>query len=466
MSGSSYAAELALLWRDARLRWVSAILLLSLIATFAAGLRESERYAAESRRITEVERARWLHQDPKDPHSADHFGLWVFKPAAPLATLEPGIDPYVGRMIRIEAHIFNDAIFRSSQDATPLARAGGTNVSDIVQLIVPLLVILLGFASFAADRERGTLRMALGNGVQPLRLMLGRFAALLTVVTLVVGLPLLMLGTIAIVSLDAASAQAFARLGLWVLVQLLYAAVFLALVMTVSLAARTAQQALAVSLLGWVVICVVIPRAAALGVDSIEPHPSYQEARARIDAQVKEFNTAEANHGRESELLKRFQVTTIDELPVDMRGTLMDERETHTHAVLDRELGGFFAKLKRREWLYGLAGLLSPRAALQTLSASLAGTDYARHIDFVNVSESYRRNLSRTMNGELIRNPQRGGTRYVAAQSTWELVPKYSYLPASLLRSLREAAWPLSLLILWAGVSAWIALRLARQVMP
>ncbi|WP_419506077.1 ABC transporter permease subunit [Methylobacterium hispanicum] len=172
------------------------MLVLLLAVAGLAAWREAAAYGAEVARITAAERDRWLGQDAKNPHSADHYGLWVFRPSAPLAVLDPGTEPYTGRMVRVEAHLFNDAVYRAVQDAGPLARAGLGSVADIVQLVVPLAAILMGFSAFAADRERGTLRLALGNGVPPGRLFAGRLAALLVALALVVGPPLLGLGAL------------------------------------------------------------------------------------------------------------------------------------------------------------------------------------------------------------------------------------------------------------------------------
>ena len=86
------AAELALTVRDARVRWIGAMLALLLALTGFGAWREAQLYAAQAAQITAAERERWLGQDAKNPHSADHFGLWVFRPSAPLAVLDPGTD--------------------------------------------------------------------------------------------------------------------------------------------------------------------------------------------------------------------------------------------------------------------------------------------------------------------------------------------------------------------------------------
>jgi ABC-2 type transport system permease protein len=379
-----------LLWRDTRVRWIGAVLVLLMAVTGLGAWQAARDYGAEVARVTAAERVRWLRQDAKNPHSADHYGLWVFRPSSPLSVLDPGTEPQTGRMVRIEAHLFNDAVYRAVQDAGPFDRAGLSDVSDIVGLVVPLVALLLGFAAFAADRERGTLRLALGNGAPPGPLFAARFTALTLVLVALVGLPLLALGGWAFATLVTEGWQPWPRLLAWVAVQAVYATVFLLVAMLASLVASTARGALTISLVVWVALCLVAPRLATAGLETISPAPSYRETRQRIDADLRPHRSAESGDARAQEALARYGVSDPKELPVDLRGLMMVENDYHAFAVYDRELGGFFAALAAREAAFGWAGLLSPRIALQRVSEALAGTDFAQHAHFVWSAEAYR----------------------------------------------------------------------------
>ncbi|KQP94047.1 hypothetical protein ASF60_13085 [Methylobacterium sp. Leaf113] len=460
------AAELARTAQDARLRWISAVLVLLLTVAGLVAWRDSTRYAGEVAQVAAAERARWLGQDAKNPHSADHFGLWVFRPSAPLAVLDPGTEPYTGRMVRVEAHVFNDAVYRAIQDAGPLARSGLGSVADIVQLVVPLAAILLGFSAFAADRERGTLRLALGNGGPPGRLFAARFAALFAALALVAGLPLLGIGALAVMSQDHTGWQLVPRLLTWIAAQLAYGAVFLLLAMLVSLVARTARGALAASLAAWVLLCVAAPRLAVVGVDAVVPALSYREVRARIEAGFRGHRTAEANDVRTREVLARYGVSDPDELPVDLRGLMMSENESHNFAVYDRELGAFFDSLAAQDRALAWAGLLSPRVALQALSQTLAGTDFAQHAHFVWAAEAYRRGISERMNAEIRDHPQRGGTTLVAGSDLWGEIPSFVPRPLPFATTLANARVPALVLALWLGLMAALCRPLVRRLKP
>lgn len=458
--------EFHLLLADRRVRWIAAALFLIMATTFGITLGEASRTAAEAARTTELERQRWLAQDPKNPHSAAHYGIWVFKPVSPLATLDPGIEPYVGRMIRIEAHRYNDALYRSAQDRSSLARIGSSTVADILQLIVPLAAILLGFSAFAVDRERGTLRLALGNGVVPGKLLLARFGALLGTTTLIVSVPAMLLGAISIWALGDAGWQAWPRLILWTSTQVAYTAFFLLLALFTSLLAKTSRAALAATLLSWLILCIIAPRLATAGIEKLAPTLSYAATRAQIEEQIKHYNRADLHQQRQDAILAKHGVSSAADLRIDLRGAMMHDREQHDYAVFDRELGAFYARLTQQDRLQGLAGLFSPTIAAQAASAGLVGSDFRRHSDFLLAAEAYRRVLSDTMNLDLIDHPAQGGAIYLAAREVWEKVPPFAYQPAALSSSLREIATPLTLLLMWLALVAAVTVLAAKRVKP
>ncbi|GFE79285.1 hypothetical protein GCM10011487_12850 [Steroidobacter agaridevorans] len=458
--------EFSLLLRERRVRWIAAALCALMAMAFSMSFKEAARTADEAARMTTTERARWLNQDPKNPHSAAHYGLWVFKPASPLATLDPGIEPYVGRMIRIEAHRYNDALYRSAQERSPLSRAGLSTVADVTQLLVPLAALMLSFASFAADRERGTLRLALGNGIAPGRLLTARFGALAMTTTLIVGVPALVLGAISIATLDSAGWHSWPRLMLWTVAQVGYAIFFLLVGLFASLAAKTSRAALTIGLLSWVALCIVLPRLTTAAIESVAPTPSYAATRAKIEQQIKLYNRADLHQERQDDILQRHGVANAAELPIDLRGAMMHDREQHDYAIFDRELGDFFARLVQQDRLQGWAGLASPLLAVQAASAGLAGSDFRRHSDFLRAAENYRRVLSDTMNLDLVAHPTQGGVAYLAARDVWEKVPPFVYQPAPFTQSLREIATPLSLLAIWVAAAAIAVAFTAQRVKP
>ena len=111
------------------------ILLAMLLAlSFATALHETLATGTEQQRIAEEERDCWLAQPDKNPHTAAHCGIWAIKAAPPLRLLDPGVEPFVGAALELEAHRRHETVFRPRQDANPIQRAG----TGLLQLLAPL----------------------------------------------------------------------------------------------------------------------------------------------------------------------------------------------------------------------------------------------------------------------------------------------------------------------------------------
>ena len=77
--------------------------------------------AVASLRAAQAEDARvWVSQGALNPHSAAHFGRYLFKPVGPLAFVDEGINPYAGSSVYLEAHVQTPARARPA-DGCPVA---------------------------------------------------------------------------------------------------------------------------------------------------------------------------------------------------------------------------------------------------------------------------------------------------------------------------------------------------------
>ena len=466
MSGQLRHIELGFLLRDARVRWVFAIFVLLCLPAFILALQDTKRVSAEFEQITAVERDRWLNQSPKNPHSADHFGTWVFKPVSPLSPLDRGVTPYLGQMVRIEAHVFNDAVFQSVQDANAGSRSGFSSIADITQTLLPLLMFLLGFAAFAADRERGTIRLALGNGASPASWVAARLGAMAVIACLATLLPLVVLGSVSVLAADGAGWQPWLRLVLWLLAQAVYGGIFLLLGFAISLASKTVRSALIAALLAWVVLCIAVPRASTAFVELASPTPSYQDTRIAIERETRAFNEAEISATREQEFLARYGAERAEDLPVDLRGAMLHARDEHDNLVFDKWFGKFFAELAAQDRVFGWTGIASPKNALEAVSEAITGNDFANHTSFVWAAEAYRRNLSDTMNKVLMASPQKEGVTIKTSQEVWAEVPPFSHRPRSVWQALGGVMVPVSILLGWFLVAAIAVYWLSRRMKP
>src|SRR5467141_2460295 len=139
------------LCRDGRFRWCAAIVFALLGVALIAGAYYQREFIAQQRMAQAAEQSRWYAQEPKNPHSAAHYGLYAFKPRLAPAFLDPGVEPYTGVAVWLEAHKQNEMLYRPGEDATLAQRFGELTVALILQVVLPLVVILLAFNAFAGE---------------------------------------------------------------------------------------------------------------------------------------------------------------------------------------------------------------------------------------------------------------------------------------------------------------------------
>jgi ABC-2 type transport system permease protein len=457
--------EFGLLLRDAKTRWAILALALLLSVTFATACREAYLAAHENQIVSAKERERWLTQDPKNPHSAAHYGIWAFKSPTSLSALDPGVGPYVGRMVRVEAHRYNDAIYRPAQDASPLGRSGLSTVAQVLQTIVPLACLLLALSVVAADRERGTLRLALGNGAKGTTLLGTRCLALIAMAVACVAVPAAVLGLIATVVLGSEWAATWPRLVVWSATHAAHATVFVILGVFISAVSRSTRAALAASLFVWVILCVVGPRLVNAYVEKTLPVPSYHAARTRAEAEIKRYNAGELHLSRENAFREK-QRSSESNAHFDVRGAMLHDREQHDYGVFDREIGGFEQSLKRQDELFSRLTLLSPSLATQALSGIATGADLSHHAKFLAAVETYRRSLSDSMNLDLRAHPSATGKPYLAGAELWSKVPPFQHRLTSLQAALESAGQAALSLALWLVVASGGLLLISRRLKP
>src|SRR5688500_19846475 len=195
-----------------------------------------------------------------NPHAPTHYGAFVFKPLQPLSAIDPGLDPFRGVFVFLEARKQQLARHRPIEDAAPTRRLGLLTPATAALVLIPLLVVSLTFSSFAGERDQGTLRPLLALGIGRWSLLAGKaIGALLPLA--VVMIPAAAIGA-AFVFLNRPAdpeAPVSARAIGMVLVYLAHAVVWAGLGLAVSARARSQSTALVVLLALWFANAFVMP---------------------------------------------------------------------------------------------------------------------------------------------------------------------------------------------------------------
>lgn len=461
------AQTLRLWWREGRLPVVLVLLaaLGALSATLAvqrAAQSERDRIAAEA-----TDRDTFAHQGARNPHSVAHFSRFAFRPLAPAAALDPGIGPYAGVAIWMEAHWQDPANLRAAEDRVELGRFADLSPAWLLQVLAPLLVIALAFDALAGERERGTLTLLLGAGASARSLIGGKALAL----AMVFGLPLLVL---ALVSLVAAWPQAgggdlLLRALAWTFGHVLYLGAWIALALSVSLRVARARTALVGLLAVWTLATLIAPRLSIGVAESLAPTPSAGEFSVAIARDLRQgmdgHDPADARRTAfREQVLAEYGVERIEDLPVSFAGLALQEGERYGHIVFDRHFGALADRYRAQERWRRLGALAGPLPALQQVSMATAGSDIAHHVDFMAQAEAQRRVIVRMLDEDLIAHGAGQDFAYQADPSLWATIPEFDYALPAYAGQLARQRWDWLVLIVWLLLATGLAVHAATRL--
>ena len=420
--------------RDGRFRWCSILVGALLLVSLGHGWVQARSAQQEHAAAQATAREHWESQGEKNPHSAAHYGIYAFKPRLALSFVDEGVDPYTGTSVWLEAHRQNDFLLRPAQDATAAQRIGALTAAQVLQHLVPLLIILLTFGALAGERERGTLRQLLATGIGRRELALGKALGIAGALALLL-VPAALVGAAAlVVGSPGPAASPLARGVVLAGVYLAYFTAFLALSLAVSARARSARTALVILLGVWVVNGLVAPRVAVDLSKWLHPTPSAIEFARNVEREMASGVEGIPRPDRAAlaeRLLAEHGVERVEDLPINEVGVYLQESEEFGNRIFDRNYSALWDTFERQGAVHETLAVVAPLLAVRTLSMGLAGTDVEQHRHFATAAEGYRRDLMRRMNGDLADN-SRTGEVYLAGPELWEETPPLQYAAPSL----------------------------------
>lgn len=444
--------------RDRRLLVMAVFVALLALAAIATALAQVRAHEADRAATVARDRQTWESQGQRNPHSVAHFATWALRPLTPLAVLDPGVTPYAGSAVWMEAHNRNPARARPVEDAASAFDLGHFSAAWVLQMLVPLLIFVIGAGVVARERDRGTLRLMLASGAAPGAIVPEKLAGLARITALLV-LPVLA---------AALGAALFAgpvdplRLLVWAIAYALFFGIVAALAVAVSALARSASQALLILIGLWLAAVLIVPRAAAGFAELAHPTPGPDSFFAAIAADLK---AQPDPFGKDSEafaqaMAKQYGVARPEDLPVSLDGLRLEESERHGHIVFDRHYGALAATYAAQRQVMRFAGLVSPLVPLQNISMALAGTDTAHQLAFQNAAETHRRLMIRDLNMDMALHGKGKDFDYLAGGDLWKRAKDFAWIPPTLAAATRPLVGDALLLIGWA-VAAFALLRFA-----
>ena len=450
------------IWRDGRFRWAAGLLFVLILAAVAGGIHNQSQISRQHADAQRAERDVWLDKGDMNPHAAAHYGAFVFKPVQPLSAIDPGLDPFVGVFVFLEAHKQQLARHRPIEDATPTRRLGQLTPASAALVLLPLLVVTLTFSSFAAERESGTLRPLMAMGVSRASLLAGKaIGAVLPLAAVIV--PATVIGAVLVfwnAPLDPDAPIASRAIGIGV-VYLVHTLIWVALGLAVSARARTQGAALVVLLALWFANAFIMPPLAMAVAKWVDPSPSAIEFAAAI---ADEKDTWPSWDARVDRVMERFLDGEFESTmaPSNVEVVALLESEADETALYDRKFAELFQRYQRQARSYERAGLIAPTLAARALSMAFAGTDQAHDREFAAAATRYRTAMLTTLNGELASSGRVNTFDYTRGRDLWEKVPPFDYDVPPAGWALSQRAWSAAVLGAWllgtATAAAWSVL--------
>lgn len=365
---------------------------------FIGGWKNYSTGNAQRQQAKQMFRQEWVQQKA-NPHSAAHFGTYLFKPFTFISLFETGLNNYTGNSYRVEAHNQAEMNYAAAQDSDTEMRFGELTIANLFQLFLPLLIIFLCFRAISAERENQTLKLLFAQGLKPSTLIWGKIIGnYLLVAGIILPVIFTMLVTIAVSEPAMIIRMLYFNIG-----YLIYFFIMTCVFVAVSALSKSSKNSLISSLGIWVVCFIMAPKLVA-GISSrLYPLPSRGEFNKMIEtANSKGLAGDKDRTERYKEYLKKtllkYKVDSVNQLPVNFDGLSMQNGEDYLFKVYQTINYQVEKNIYKQQTTAQVFSFLDPFLSMQQLSMALAGTDYQHHIHFHKKAQVYRDEFIRKLN--------------------------------------------------------------------
>lgn len=420
------------------------------------------KYTDTSSKVNEYQketRENWEHRPDKHPHRMAHYGYLVFRIGHPLSIFDNGLDEYLGNVIFLEAHKQNTANLSEAGSSGILVRFGSFTTAFILQSVVPLIIIFLGFALIVREREDATLKILTVQGASKKEILWGKILGLwqFSLAFLIPAIPVVFFA--ALMANTTTAADILLRLMVILPCYMVYYFFFCTLTVLISANSKVSSSAL-ISLIGsWLVLVIFLPKGTQFLAQNLYSTPSRIAFETRVEEDVLKVGDSHNpddphfKHIKDS-LLTKYNVKTTDELPINYGGFVMKEGEKISSKIYADHLKSLEIKYNQQQNLNEVFGFINPVMAIKNLSMSASGTDYFSYQQFKEQSEAYRYKLAQKMNDLQIENisnikPAPGEKPAMVSKENWQQFPDFKYEFTDLNENIKNQIISLMAIVFW-----------------
>ncbi len=442
---------------------ITVIILLFCMLSIGIGFTKYTDSFSKIKEYRKEIRDNWEHRPDKHPHRMAHYGYLVFRIAHPLSIFDTGLDDYLGNVIFLEAHKQNTANLSEAGSSGTLVRFGAFSSAFILQTIVPLIIIFLGFGSIVQERENATLKIISVQGISGRDIVWGKILGLwlFSLCFLLPVIPVVFVA--AFLSENTDSADILIRLALLLPAYMIYYFFISTLTVVLSANSKSSSSAL-ISLIGfWLFFIIVLPKGIQFAAQNLYPAPSRIAFETNLEKDILksgDSHNPDDPHFKKikDSLLAHYKVSSINELPFNYGGFVMKEGEKISSQIYARHQKKLQAIYNSQQRLTDISGLINPAISIKNFSMITTGTDFFSYHQFQKQAEEYRYQMAQHLNDLQIEHiskikPENGGPAAVIDKGNWKKLPDFNYRYTSISDSLKEQSIPAIALLLWLAVS-------------
>ncbi len=438
---------------------ITTAVLLFCLLSIGIGFTKYDDTFSKVKEYRKETRENWEHRPDKHPHRMAHYGYLVFRIGHPLSIFDNGLDDYLGNVIFLEAHKQNTANLSEAGSSGILVRFGSFTSAFILQTVVPLIIIFLGFALIVREREDATLKILNVQGASKREILWGKVIGLwqFSLLFLIPVLPVIFVAALMSGTTDAM--DILLRLLVILPSYLIYYFFFCTLTVLISANSRFSSSAL-IGLIGcWLALVIFLPKGIQFLAQNLYPTPSRIAFETTVEEDVLKVGDSHNpddphfKHIKDS-LLARYNVKTTDELPINYGGFVMKEGEKISSKIYADHLKSLEIKYNQQQKLNEVFGFINPLMAIKNLSMSASGTDYFSYQQFQKQAEGYRYKLAQRMNDLQIENisnikPAPGEKPAIVSKENWQKFPDFNYQFTSLKENIKNQIISVTSLLFW-----------------
>lgn len=395
-------------------------------------------------------RKEWVEQKA-NPHSAAHFGTYLFKPFSLLSLFDTGLNNYTGTSYRVEAHNQAEMNYAAAQDSDTEMRFGELTIASLLQLFLPLLIIFLCFQSVSKERENHTLKLLYAQGLKPSSLLWGKIIGNYLLISFIT-IPAFLIMLLAV---GLKEPSLLARTVAFSTCYLLYFLILISVFVYVSALSKSSKNALLTSLGLWVFFCVMLPKIVTGLANNWYSLPSRGEFNKAIETGTKNgINGDKDRMGRYkdylSQTLAKYKVDSASQLPINFDGLNMQNGEDYLTKVYLNYAKEVEKKIGQQQLVQQVVAFIDPFLSIQQLSMAYAGTDYDHHINFHKHAQQYRDEFIRKLNFNMAYDDKdKLKYEYQVGPAFFKTMHDFEYQQPQLSWAVQKHQYALYALLLW-----------------